>query len=49
MIKRILLIIAWVVLTFTLFGCETFKGLGRDVQSVGGAVEGTAEEVDDRI
>ncbi len=49
MIKRILLIIIWVVLTFTLFGCETFKGLGRDVQSAGEAVEGTAESVDDRI
>ena len=49
MVKKILLIIALVVLTFSLFGCETFKGVARDIQSAGEAVEDTAENVDDRI
>ncbi len=49
MIKKILLIIALVVLTFSLFGCETFKGVGRDIQSAGEAVENTAEKVDSKI
>lgn len=49
MVKKILLMIALVVLTFSLFGCETFKGLGRDIQSAGEAVEDTAETVDDKI
>ncbi len=49
MIKKILLIIAFVVLVFSCFGCETFKGMGRDIQSAGEAVENTAENVDDKI
>ena len=49
MIKRVLLIIAWIFLAFSLIGCETFKGMGRDVQSAGEVVEGTAKKVDDKI
>jgi len=49
MILKILLIIAFVVLVFSCFGCETFKGMGRDIQSAGEAVENTAENVDDKI
>ena len=49
MVKKILLIIALAVLTFSLFGCETFKGMGRDIQNTGEAVEDTAQKVDDRI
>jgi len=41
--------IALFVLTFSLFGCETFKGMGRDIQNAGEAVENTAQNVDDRI
>jgi len=49
MVKRILLIIALVVVVFSLFGCETFKGVGRDIKTAGEAVEDTAETVDDKI
>jgi len=49
MIKKILLIIALVVLTFSLFGCETLKGMGRDLQVPGKVIEETAEKVDERI
>lgn len=49
MIKRILLMVALVVLVFSLLGCETIKGMGRDVQSAGEAVEGTADKVDEKI
>jgi len=49
MVKKILLIIALVVLTFSLFGCETLKGIGRDLQAPGKLLEDAAEGVDDRI
>lgn len=49
MVKKILLIIALVVLTFSLFGCETLKGVGRDLQAPGKVIEDTAEGIDERI
>ncbi len=49
MVKKILLIVALVVLVFSLFGCETFKGMGRDLQVPGKVIEDTAEKVDEKI
>ncbi len=49
MIKKILLAIALVAFAFSLFGCETFKGMGRDIQSAGEAVEDTSENVQDKL
>lgn len=49
MVKKILLIIAWIVLIFSLFGCETLKGVGRDLQVPGKVIEDTAEGIDERI
>lgn len=49
MVKKILLVITLVVLVFSFFGCETFKGMGRDIKTAGEAVEDTAEEVEGRL
>lgn len=49
MVKKLLLIIALFALVFSLFGCETVKGMGRDLQVPGKVIENTAEAVDDRI
>lgn len=37
MIKKILLVLTLGVLMFSLFGCQTVKGLGEDITSVGEA------------
>lgn len=42
-------IIASLAAMFVLTGCNTFKGLGEDVSSAGGAVTGTAQEVQSKI
>ncbi len=49
MIRKILLAIALVAFAFLSFGCETFKGMGRDIQSAGEAVEDTSEDVQGRL
>lgn len=33
--KKILLILAIAIFTFSLSGCETMKGLGRDMEDAG--------------
>ena len=42
-------IIASLAAMFVLTGCNTFKGLGKDVSSAGNAVTGTAQEVQNKI
>lgn len=49
MVRKILLIVALILLVFSFIGCETFKGMGRDVKTAGEAVEGAAEEVEGRL
>jgi len=49
MVKKIILAVALVLLVFSFVGCETFKGLGRDIKTAGEAVEDTAEEVEGRL
>jgi predicted small secreted protein len=48
--KRSLMLIGMVALTAPfLQACNTVEGAGEDIQSVGGAVENTADEVGDEI
>lgn len=35
MLKRVLLVVALIVVAFSLFGCQTVQGLGQDVEWVG--------------
>lgn len=35
MLKRVLLVVALIVVGFSLFGCQTVQGLGEDVEWVG--------------
>ncbi len=37
------------ILTFVLTGCNTVKGVGKDVSKAGEAVTGTAEKTSDEI
>ncbi|MBN2312506.1 MAG: hypothetical protein JXM79_01165 [Sedimentisphaerales bacterium] len=43
MIKRILIIIAFVIAIFSLVGCQTVQGIGRDITSIGEAGERAIE------
>ena len=43
------LVIASLTAMFVLTGCNTFKGLGQDVSSAGGAVTGTAQDIQNKI
>ena len=49
MVKKIILVVALVLLVFSFIGCETFKGMGRDIKTAGEAVEETAEGVESRL
>lgn len=40
---------ATLLLTFVMTGCNTIKGVGKDVSSVGQAVSSTATETSDKI
>ena len=33
----------------SLMGCNTFRGVGKDVSSVGGGIEGTAKQTSEAI
>jgi predicted small secreted protein len=43
MIKRICLIIAFVMVVFSLMGCQTVQGIGKDITSIGEAGERALE------
>ena len=47
MMKKVL--VASMMLAFVLTGCNTFKGVGKDVSSAGNAVTKTAEKTSDRL
>ena len=44
MVKRIFLVIALVIVIFSLMGCQTVQGIGRDITSVGKACEDIIEK-----
>ncbi len=35
MAKKLLLIVALIILTFSMIGCQTVQGLGRDIEWTG--------------
>ena len=43
------IIAASIALAFVLTGCNTVKGVGKDVSKVGGAVTNTAEKTSESI
>ncbi len=45
--KKILL--ASIAVTFILTGCNTFKGVGKDVSKAGDAVTNSAERVENKL
>lgn len=45
--KKILL--ASIAVTFILTGCNTFKGVGKDVSKAGDAVTNSAEKVENKL
>ncbi len=47
MMKKILA--TSLVMAFVLTGCNTFKGVGKDVSKAGQAVTGTAEKTSEEI
>ncbi|PXZ04880.1 entericidin [Gilliamella apicola] len=46
--KMLMLVVALVMATLVV-GCNTFKGVGKDVQSGGKAITNTAENVSDKM
>ncbi|CAB1216163.1 entericidin B membrane lipoprotein [Acinetobacter bouvetii] len=40
---------ASLILAFALTGCNTFKGVGKDVSKAGNAVTNTAEKAEDKM
>ena len=40
---------ATLLVTFVMTGCNTIKGMGKDVSSVGEAVSSTANQTSDKI
>lgn len=43
------LVIATIASVFVLTGCNTIKGLGKDVSKVGDGVTNTAQKVDNKM
>ena len=43
MFKRLILVIAWAMLIFSLVGCQTVQGIGKDITSIGEAGERALE------
>lgn len=44
MLRRVFLILALTVLCFSLLGCQTVKGLGKDITSAAEATENAIEK-----
>jgi predicted small secreted protein len=42
-------LIALVFMALVLSGCNTVKGMGEDVSAAGGAMSGTAQDVEDEM
>ena len=43
------IVLSSLVMLFVLTGCNTVKGMGKDVSSVGNAVSNTTEKTQDKI
>ncbi len=42
--KKLLALLSASILMFTLSGCETMKGLGKDLEKLGGKIEDAASK-----
>lgn len=49
MFHKILILVLGIVMTTLVTGCNTFSGVGKDVQSGGKAITNTAELVSDKL
>ncbi len=48
MIKKLALIVLITFSIAALMGCNTFRGLGKDIESLGGAMKKTGSESEDK-
>jgi predicted small secreted protein len=44
MVRRIFLVVALAIIVFSLMGCQTVQGIGKDITSVGKAGEKLIEK-----
>jgi entericidin B len=49
MLRKISILLVSLAMTTLVVGCNTFKGVGKDVQSGGEAITNTAEKVSDKM
>ncbi|OTQ60236.1 entericidin A/B family lipoprotein [Gilliamella sp. A7] len=49
MLRKVFILMVSIVMTTLIVGCNTFKGVGKDVQSGGKAITNTAENVSEKI
>ena len=49
MLKKLLLGMVAGLIVFSATGCNTFRGMGKDIQKGGEAVEHAADEVEEEI
>ncbi|MBI0006735.1 entericidin A/B family lipoprotein [Gilliamella sp. W8126] len=49
MLRKVFILIVSIAMTTMVVGCNTFKGVGKDVQSGGKAITNTAENVSEKM
>lgn len=49
MLRKVFILMVSIAMTTLVVGCNTFKGVGKDVQSGGKAITNTAENVSEKI
>jgi len=47
--KKLILVLIGTVFTITLIGCNTIKGIGKDLSSLGGGISNASEKVSDGL
>ena len=49
MLRKVFILMVSIAMTTMVVGCNTFKGVGKDVQSGGKVITNTAENVSEKI
>ena len=49
MLHKVFILMVSIAMTTMVVGCNTFKGVGKDVQSGGKAITNTAENVSEKM
>ncbi|MBI0061544.1 MULTISPECIES: entericidin A/B family lipoprotein [Gilliamella] len=49
MLRKVFILMVSIAMTTMVVGCNTFKGVGKDVQSGGKAITNTAENVSEKM